>query len=54
MRRHTLMVVFVVSLSALAAAALVGCTTSDTPGGGSPNKSTSAPGRCEHAQVSAQ
>jgi len=33
-RRHTLMVVFVVCLSALAAAALVGCETSDTPGGG--------------------
>jgi len=28
------MVVFVVCLSALAAAALVGCETSDTPGGG--------------------
>lgn len=35
MRRHTLMVVFVVCLSALATAALVGCTSSDTPGGGS-------------------
>lgn len=34
MRRHTLMVAFVVCLSALAAAALVGCKTSDTPGGG--------------------
>jgi cytochrome c oxidase subunit II len=35
MRRHTLMVVVVVCLSALVTAALVGCTSSDTPGGGS-------------------
>jgi hypothetical protein len=33
--RHTLMVIFVVCLSALATAAVVGCKTSDTPGGGS-------------------
>lgn len=35
MRRHTLRVVFVVCLSALATAALVGCTSSNTPDGGS-------------------
>ena len=35
MRRHALMVVIVVCLSALATAAVVGCKTSDTPGGGS-------------------
>ena len=35
MRRHALVVVFAVCLSALATAAMVGCSSSDTSGGGS-------------------
>ena len=37
MRRHTLLAVIVVCLSALAAAGVAGCENSDTPGGGSGN-----------------
>ena len=35
MRRHALVVVFAICLSALATAAMVGCSSSDTSGGGS-------------------